>query len=64
MEFIVECPLDAKIYNHELTLKLKKRSANMTITQDGKVIKYTTSADGEWVFVNVLPGVKVEVAFP
>jgi len=62
LEFVVECALDTKIYNHMLTLKVKKTGKAMVFTQAGKELEYTASADGDWVFVNVLPGMKVEVS--
>jgi chitin deacetylase len=62
MEIAIDCPLDAKVYNHELTVKLKKRWNRMTLSQNGKELSYTESADGQWIFFNALPG-KIDVIY-
>ena len=62
MEIDLDCPLDAAIYNHELTVKLKKKSKNMTVIQNGKKLSFSESKDGQWIFINALPG-KLEVSY-
>ncbi|MFZ9846696.1 MAG: polysaccharide deacetylase family protein [Flavobacteriales bacterium] len=62
MEIVIECDLDPKIYDHELTINLNKKSANMVIKQNDKVLSSTESKDGLWIYFNALPG-KVEVTY-
>ncbi len=56
MEISIECPLDSKIFNHELTVKMKKKAKNMIVARDITNIKFTESVDGQWIYFNVLPG--------
>ena len=62
MEIAIDCKLDSKIFNHELTVKLKKKAKNMSVMQNGKSLIITESTDGQWIFFNALPG-KVEVVY-
>ncbi|MCX6181102.1 MAG: polysaccharide deacetylase family protein [Bacteroidetes bacterium] len=63
MEFILESPLDPLIYNQKLTIKMRNPDCHMEIRQDGLKVDFTFSANGEWVYANVLPGKKIKVKY-
>ena len=62
LEFKLTCPLDSKIYNQPLTLKLEKTAKISKITQNGKSIPFKVTADGKWILFDVVPSQKTVLA--
>ncbi len=54
--FALQSPLDATIYNQELTLKMAKTANTTKIKQGFRNVDFQYSADGKWILFNVLPG--------
>ena len=54
--FSLQSPLDASIYNQELTLKIQKTVGITKIKQGFRNVDFRYSEDGKWILFNVLLG--------